>query len=160
MANKNKEHPSKQKECIIITTSGIMFLLSLYLLLTKSLDGSSFVAFIGVVLFGSLLIYCLPNIIEVTIAGNTLKLKEKINQADLLIEKLSALKSIFISQQLMEIRITASKFDGAQLSVYRLIDFFNKIILDDEAIETHKNEIESAVKIVAESCLKKYQPDC
>lgn len=67
-------------------------LLALLLLLTHKLNGSEFVAFIVVIVSFSIVIKLLPEIKEFSVAGYSIKLKEKLSEAERITHKLKTLE--------------------------------------------------------------------
>lgn len=65
--------------------------LAVLLLTLKFLDGASFVALLTVILLYCVIIILYPNITELTVAGNTIKLQKKIKEAEELNKKTDAL---------------------------------------------------------------------
>ncbi|RYM59058.1 hypothetical protein BSR03_20595 [Serratia proteamaculans] len=68
-----------------------MFGFAVLLLTLKFLDGASFVALLTIILVYCVLISLYPNITELTLAGNTIKLQKRIREAELLNKETEAL---------------------------------------------------------------------
>lgn len=81
-----------------------LLVLSTLLLVSKIIDGPSYVAMLTLGSFGVMVYRFFPEITDLTIAGNPIKIKQKINETETITRELSELHDITIKYTLNSIR--------------------------------------------------------
>ncbi|CUY42821.1 hypothetical protein SJZ82_05660 [Serratia marcescens] len=102
-----------------------MFAISMLLLLFGFLGGAEFVAFIIASAVLAIIIKMLPEISEFSLAGNTVKLKQKLDEAEDLTESLRNLKRITLNTMIELIMRHPGGFGSVFITDERIPDFID-----------------------------------
>lgn len=100
---KDKGNAGKQAQ--IASLYAAVIFLSCVLLLTKMIDGASFVALLIAGSIGVSVYALLPKVSEFSIGGNTVKFQEKLHEAERITKELNIIKQIAIRNTLKTISI-------------------------------------------------------
>ncbi|CAI0696287.1 Uncharacterised protein [Serratia fonticola] len=101
-----------------------MFVISLLLLLFRFLAGAEFVSFVIASAVLTIIIKMLPEISEFSLAGNTVKLRKKLDEAQRLTDELKALK-LSTLRTLFQLLLRHPGGFGAEYGDHRLPEFFD-----------------------------------
>ncbi|NEG58229.1 hypothetical protein [Pantoea agglomerans] len=118
---KDKDDVGKQTQ--IASLYAAVIFLACVLLLTKMIDGASFVALLVAGAIGVSVYALLPKISEFSIGGNTVKFQEKLHEAEKITKELNVIKQIAIRNTLNTISIKKEY----NLLVYESIKEFKNI---------------------------------
>lgn len=102
-----------------------MFAISMLLLLFGFLGGAEFVAFVIASAVLAIIIKMLPEISEFSLAGNTVKLKQKLDEAEDLTESLRNLKRITLNTMIELIMRHPGGFGSVFITDERIPDFID-----------------------------------
>lgn len=102
-----------------------MFAISMLLLLFGFLGGAEFVAFVIASAVLAIIIKMLPEISEFSLAGNTVKLKQKLDEAEGLTESLRNLKRITLNTMIELIMRHPGGFGSVFITDERIPDFID-----------------------------------
>ncbi|MBH3005940.1 hypothetical protein [Serratia ureilytica] len=102
-----------------------MFAISMLLLLFGFLGGAEFVAFVIASAVLAIIIKMLPEISEFSLAGNTVKLKQKLDEAEDLTESLRNLKRITLNTMIELIMRHPGEFRSVFITDERIPDFID-----------------------------------
>ena len=112
-----------------------VLMLGVALLVSRLIDGTTFVAFIISGYLGVSVYALLPSITEFSIGGNSVKFQERLNEAERITDELKKLKSIAVKTTLKSLKIQQK----ANLIVYQnLLEFRDiyQLLSDTEEFET------------------------
>lgn len=132
---------------IIIYSSAILFPLSL--LLSKAIDGASYVAFNALILFGFGVYKFHPRIVEFTVGGNSIKLKETLHEAEKLTKELRELRRVSMLQFFSSMYATTGSNSVVMKRFYDFLTVYNVSAESPVLIEEFKTEFINCL-----SCLK------
>lgn len=122
------------KKYVPTMVSGCLLLIIDFILLTLGyLDGASFVAFFGLVSFLMVLFKFLPDISELSIAGNSFKMKQKLDEAEKINNDLRMLRRFAVKNTLETIGVYGRGNYDLFNAYKRLVSVYNDIA--DAAIE-------------------------
>ncbi|CAI2007645.1 TPA: hypothetical protein ACKP8H_002444 [Serratia marcescens] len=130
MDDKNKR--SLKHDYIYIFFPFILGCLSLILLVCDKFSGAEFVSFIVVIAIITLIIKLLPSIVEFTIAGNSVRLREKIDEADRLTKELSLLRVFALSGVFNDVKYSHAPVNQWFSRVANIVDIYNMTCDNDE----------------------------
>ena len=110
-----------------------LFIIDFILLTLGYLDGASFVAFFGLISFLMVLFKFLPEISELSIVGNSFKIKQKLAEAEKINNDLRSLRRFAVKNTLETIGNYGSSNHDVLNAYRRLVSIYNDIA--DSAIE-------------------------
>ena len=144
MDDKNKR--SLKHDYIYIFFPFILGCLSLILLVCDKLSGTEFVSFIVVIAIITFIIKLLPSIVEFTIAGNSVRLREKIDEADRLTKELSLLRVFALSGVFNEVKYSNAPVNTWFSRLANIVDIYNMTCDNDELQALFKNRMIESLK--------------
>ncbi|RTY58001.1 hypothetical protein EKL29_10515 [Pantoea sp. YU22] len=132
----------------LIYTSAILFPLSL--LLTKSIDGASYVALNALILFGYGVYKFHPRIVEFSVGGSSIKLKETLHEAEKITEELKELRRVSMLQFFSSMYATTGNNHEVMKRFYDFLCVYNVSAESPALILEFKTEFINSL-----SCLQK-----
>ncbi|MEQ0274310.1 hypothetical protein [Klebsiella sp. CN_Kp100] len=123
------------KQLLNVFIFSAVLILSIALLVSKLIDGSAFVALVVAGGLGTAIYAMLPSITEFSIGGNSVKFKEKLNEAERITTELRKLKAISIKTTMKSLKINQK----INFTVYQNIIEFRSVyqlLSDDKEFES------------------------
>lgn len=133
---------------LVICSSAIIFPLSL--LLSKSIDGASYVAMNALLMFGFGVYKFHPRIAEFSVAGNSIKLKETLNEAERLTKELKELRRVSMMQFFSSMYTTTGNNHEVMKRFYDFLCVYNVSAESPVVVIEFKTEFINCL-----SCLKR-----
>lgn len=132
----------------LVYSAGILFPLSL--LLSKAIDGPSYVALNALILFcfGAYKLH--PRIVEFSVGGNSIKLKETLNEAERLTKELKELRRVSMLQFFSSMYATTGNNHEVMKRFYDFLSVYNVSAESPDLVLEFKTEFINCL-----SCLKK-----
>ncbi|EPK0738342.1 hypothetical protein RFD55_000645 [Klebsiella aerogenes] len=93
------------KKFLNVFNFSAVLVLGVALLISRFIDGAAFVAFVVAGCLGASIYALLPSITEFSIGGNSVKFKEKLNEAERITAELRKLKAVAIRTTLKSLKI-------------------------------------------------------
>lgn len=131
----------------VACSSAVVFPLSL--LITKSIDGASYVAMNAILIFGFGVYKFHPRIAEFSVAGNSIKLKETLNEAEKLTRELKELRNVSMFQFFSSMYVTSGNNLTVMKRFYDFLIIYNVISMSESLVNEFKTEVISSL-----TCLK------
>ncbi|GKV79142.1 hypothetical protein PEC106568_43150 [Pectobacterium carotovorum subsp. carotovorum] len=147
------EFMDRDKLCIVVTASSV-FVLAAILLTIGKFTGSDFVLFTTTVSVITLVIWCLPKISEFSIAGNTVKLKETLNEAEKITKDLKVLRRFSMKQFINSMRVNGGNNHDV---VYRFFNFtstYNELTDSNDLVDEFRNELIDILGLLLMNCYR------
>ncbi|WP_368746151.1 hypothetical protein [Klebsiella aerogenes] len=139
------------KLCITITAS-LAFLLAIVLLAIGKFTGSDFVLFMTTLSIMTLVIWCLPKISEFSIAGNSVKLKETLNEAEKITKDLKVLRRFSMKQFLNNMNVRGGNNHVVLHRFFSFISTYNELIDSKDLVDEFRKELTEVTELLLISC--------
>ncbi|KAA8727989.1 hypothetical protein [Ewingella americana] len=139
------------KACILVTAS-LAFVLAMILLVFDKFTGSDFVLFMTTLVVMTLVIWCLPKISEFSIAGNTVKLKETLSEAEKITKDLKVLRRFSMKQFLNNMNIKGGNNHEVMRRFFNFISTYNELVNSKDLVDEFRFELIEITETLLMSC--------
>lgn len=135
----------------------VLLFLSTVLLYCKMIDGISYVALLALGGFGILVYKFLPDITTLTIAGHSINLKQKLNEAEEITRQLSALRDIMIKYSLNSIGVFhGSEFKETYHGISNLSALYNLFYREEGLRGENREEFSLVAELIKIRCINHF----
>ncbi|MGF6559252.1 hypothetical protein [Erwinia aphidicola] len=153
----NSEFVEKLGSWKIPSLLAVLLILSTILLYCKMIDGVSYVALLALGGFGILIYKLLPDITALTIAGHSINLKQKLNEAEEITRQLSALRDVMVKYTLNSIGV----FQGSEVKdtfygISNLSALYNLFYREEVLRSENKDEFSLVAEIIRNRCINHF----
>lgn len=130
----------------LVYLSAILFPLSL--LISKEIDGPSYVALNALILFCFGVYKLHPRIVEFSVGGNSIKLKETLNEAEQITKDLKEIRRLSLLQFFSTMNDASGNNHVVMKRFYDLLTMYNVMAESKTLISDFKGEITKALSIM------------
>lgn len=128
---------------LLVSFSAVLF--PLVLLFTGLIDGASYVAMSALVFFGYGIYKLHPRIVEFSVGGNSVRLKETLDEADKITNELKELRNISMSYFFSMMSDTTGSHSVAMKRCYDFLSTYNLLAVRKENVDSFKKDITNAI---------------
>lgn len=143
----------KNKLCIVISAS-LIFVLAIILLAIDKFTGSDFVLFVSALAIMTLVIWCLPKISEFSIAGNTVKLKETLSEAEKITKDLKVLRRFSMKQFLNGMNVRGGNNHVVLQRFLSFVSTYNELVDSKDLVDEFRKELIGITELLLISCCR------
>lgn len=143
----------KNKLCIVISAS-LIFVLAIILLTINKFTGSDFVLFVSALAIMTLVIWCLPKISEFSIAGNTVKLKETLSEAEKITKDLKVLRRFSMKQFLNSMNVRGGNNHAVLQRFLSFVSTYNELVDSKDLVDEFRKELIGITELLLISCCR------